>query len=118
MPKTKKLDDSSSSDSDSSGPRDRNPPPSKKSKSDSSAKSAGAGSSSKPKKSEDETWSLDARRMVKINEFRGKVFVDIREYYEQDGELKPGKKGISLSAAQYQKLKDIIPDVDEALKNH
>jgi len=56
--------------------------------------------------------------MVKINEFRGSVFVDIREYYDQDGEKKPTKKGISLSAGQYQKLKDLIPEIDEALKNH
>jgi len=118
MPKTKKLDDSSS-DSDSSGPRDKNPPPSKRSKTESSspAKSSGAGGS-KSKKSDDESWQLDKTRMVKINEFRGKIFVDIREYYEANGELKPGKKGISLSASQYQKLKEIIPEVDEALKNH
>jgi len=117
MPKTKKLEESSESDSDSSGPRDRNPPPSKKAKSDSSA-SKSSGSSGKSKKPEEESWSLDPKRMVKINEFRGKVFVDIREYYDADGELKPTKKGISLSASQYQKLKDLLPEIDEALKNH
>jgi len=118
MPKTKKLDDSSS-DSDSSGPRDRNPPPSKKVKSDtSSAKPSSGAGGSKSKQSEEESWPLDKTRMVKINEFKGRVFVDIREYYEANGELKPGKKGISLSASQYQKLKEILPEVDEALKNH
>jgi len=118
MPKTKKLDDSSS-DSDSSGPRDRNPPPSKKVKSESSpAKSSSGAGGSQAKKSDDESWSLDKTRMVKINEFKGRIFIDIREYYEANGELKPGKKGISLSASQYQKLKEILPEVDEALKNH
>jgi hypothetical protein len=28
-----------------------------------------------------------------LSEFRGKVMVGIREFYEADGELKPGKKG-------------------------
>lgn len=28
-----------------------------------------------------------------VSEFRGKVMVGIREFYEADGELKPGKKG-------------------------
>ena len=54
--------------------------------------------------------------MVKVREFRGKIYVDIREYYEADGEMKPGKKGISLTAQQYQKLKSLIPEIDEGLK--
>ncbi|KAJ8872189.1 hypothetical protein PR048_025791 [Dryococelus australis] len=60
-------------------------PPSKKTKSNTSA----------PKKQDDEepSWQLENKRYVKVREFRGRVFVDIREYYEADGELKPGKKG-------------------------
>jgi len=30
---------------------------------------------------------------VKVHEFKGKVYVDIREFYESDGELKPSRKG-------------------------
>jgi len=120
MPKTKIIDDSSS-DSDSSGPRDRNPPKKAKSEGTStSSKSSGAsGGGSKSKGSKDNTWPLDKNRSVTINEFRGKVLVDIREYYQdKDGDTKPGKRGISLSASQWQKLKEAIPEIDEALKNH
>lgn len=39
------------------------------------------------------TWLLENRRFVKVREFKGKVMVDIREYYDAGGELKPGKKG-------------------------
>lgn len=31
-------------------------------------------------------------RRVGISEFKGKVMVDVREYYEKDGEALPGKK--------------------------
>ena len=31
-------------------------------------------------------------RRVGISKFKGKVLVNIREYYENNGELKPGKK--------------------------
>jgi len=42
-----------------------------------------------------------------VREFKGKTYVDIREYYVDKNtmETRPGKKGISLNCEQYQKLK-------------
>lgn len=56
-------------------------------------------------------------KFAKVREFKGKLYVDIREYYNKDGDMLPGKKGISIAAADWQKLKDAIPEIDEALKN-
>lgn len=44
-------------------------------------------------------------RFATVSEFRGRVMVGIREYYDAGGELKPGKKGndtilTSVSPAQ------------------
>ncbi|XP_075216652.1 single stranded-binding protein c31A [Lycorma delicatula] len=103
MPKTKKAASSSDSDSDS-GPDDKNPPP-KKSKSGGRTDEGGV-----------PTWQLESRRFVKVREFKGKVMVDIREYYDADGELKPGKKGISLSASQWRKFLSYVNEIDEAVK--
>lgn len=107
------------SDSDSdSGPDDIEPPKKKvaaKSESKSGKSSSGPG----PKLEAGEVaFELEKSKFVKVREWRGSVFIDIREYYtdKNDGELKPGKKGISLTATQYQKFKDLIPDIDEALK--
>ncbi|XP_063238827.1 RNA polymerase II transcriptional coactivator [Bacillus rossius redtenbacheri] len=105
MPKDKKPKKSDSSSD--SGPDDKEPP-SKKPKSNASV--------SKKQDDEEPSWPLENKRFVKVREFRGKVFVDIREYYEADGEMKPGKKGISLSTSQWQKLKNIISEVDDAVK--
>jgi len=39
-------------------------------------------------------------RYVSVRDFKGKVLVDIREYWmNQDGEMKPGKKGAPSSSS-------------------
>jgi hypothetical protein len=35
---------------------------------------------------------LSAKRRVTVSEFKGSTFVNIREYYDADGEMRPGKK--------------------------
>lgn len=110
MPKISKKKQSSSSDSDS-GPDDRNaPPPSKKSKESgkSSGDADGDGATN---------WTLEGMRQVRINEFRGRKMVDIREHYEKDGKVLPGKKGISLSASQWKKLLAVADEVTRALES-
>lgn len=42
--------------------------------------------------------------------------MDIREYYERDGELHPGKKGISISIPEWQKLRDQFDEIEEEIK--
>jgi len=32
-------------------------------------------------------------RYATVSEFRGRKMVNIREYYDDDGEIKPGRKG-------------------------
>ena len=76
-------------------------------------------------------------RRVNVSEFKGKKLVNIREYYEKDGEMLPGKKvpnrpnltdltkqlgmlrdclqGISLNAEQFTELLKALPDIKKAL---
>ncbi|KAH8282588.1 hypothetical protein KR054_008584 [Drosophila jambulina] len=113
MPKIKKQQ-SSSSESDS-GPEDRNPPASKKAKetpaAEGSKKSAASGSGG------DGPWVLEKLRQVRINEFRGRKMIDIREHYEKDGQILPGKKGISLSIQQWKKLLEMAEEITRAVEN-
>lgn len=58
---------------------------------------------------------LEKQRQVRINEFRGRKLIDIREYYEKNGETLPGKKGISLSVDQWKKLLQYADEINKAL---
>lgn len=61
------------------------------------------------------TWVLQGKKLVKIREFKGKVYIDIREFYEKNGELLPGKKGISLTPEMWRKLLSLGDEINEAV---
>ena len=63
-------------------------------------------------------YQLSGMRFVSVSDFRGKPLVNIREYYESNGKLLPGKKGISLAIDQYEQLKKFISKLDEDLKKY
>ncbi|KAE8752078.1 hypothetical protein FOCC_FOCC001240 [Frankliniella occidentalis] len=105
--KTKSKREASSSDSDS-GPEDRGPAKKKPAPSKPAESKSGKGD-------EEPSWSLGNKKFVKVSEFKGTVYVSIREYYEKNGEMLPTKKGITLNAANYRELKSVLSEVDEAL---
>lgn len=47
----------------------------------------------------------------------GKVYVDIREFFEKDGQTLPTKKGISLTPDLWEKIKKYQHEIDEAIAN-
>jgi hypothetical protein len=52
--------------------------------------------------STDEQVELSGTRKAVISDYKkGELSVDVREWYEKDGELKPGAKGIMLSGAAF-----------------
>ena len=60
---------------------------------------------------------LDQRKRVTVHKFKGQLKVDIREYYDDKGEMKPGKKGLSLNLDNWNKLKEFMDKIDEAIDN-
>ncbi|CAH1116443.1 unnamed protein product [Phaedon cochleariae] len=109
MPKNKSRKEEDS-DSDS-GPDDK--VPAKKSKSNSKS------SKSESASTEENSWSLGKNRFVKLTEFKNKWYIDVREYYtNNDGDMKPGRKGIMLTMDQWQKFKDCIGEIDDAIKEN
>ncbi|XP_067288811.1 SUB1 regulator of transcription a [Pseudorasbora parva] len=124
MPKSKEVL-SSSSDSDSDSEVDTKAKrkkqatpekPSKKQKSGETSKVSSASKSSSSSKN-DNMFQIGKMRYVSVRDFKGKVLIDIREYWmDQEGEMKPGRKGISLNPEQWNQLKEQINEIDDAVK--
>ncbi|XP_072514552.1 SUB1 regulator of transcription a [Salminus brasiliensis] len=123
MPKSKEvLSSTSNSDSDSEADtkakrkRQATPEkPTKKQKSGESSKASSKSSSGSSKN--DNMFQIGKMRYVSVRDFKGKVLIDIREYWmDQEGEMKPGRKGISLNPEQWNQLKEQIDDIDEAVR--
>nr|XP_057926505.1 SUB1 regulator of transcription b isoform X2 [Doryrhamphus excisus] len=101
MPKTKEVVSSTSgSDSDSEvetkAKRKKSSTPEKTVKKPKSGESSKPGGSSKSgSNAEDNMFQIGRMRYVSVRDFKGKVLIDIREYWtNSDGDMKPGKKGL------------------------
>ncbi|KAK2911835.1 hypothetical protein QQF64_027689 [Cirrhinus molitorella] len=123
MPKSKEVLSSTSgseSDSDTETKAKRKKPsapekPTKKQKSGETSKPSGSAKSDK--NSDDNLFQIGKLRYVSVRDFKGKVLIDIREYWmDQAGEMKPGKKGISLNPEQWNQLKEQMSDIDDAIR--
>uniref|UniRef100_A0A0A9WCZ1 Activated RNA polymerase II transcriptional coactivator p15 n=1 Tax=Lygus hesperus TaxID=30085 RepID=A0A0A9WCZ1_LYGHE len=124
MPQKKKAQDDSDSDTSDVSlnsedgtkkqPAKKAKTEKKPSKTDSKAKS-----SSSSGNSDESVFQLGGNKQVTVREFRGKLYVDIREFYmdKNSAEMKPGKKGVALSVDMWRKLCDLKDEIDEAIKN-
>jgi len=51
-----------------------------------------------------------------VHVFKGQLLVDFRDYYaSRNGEPMPTKKGITFTPETWQRLKMMIPQIDDAL---
>ncbi|CCC67851.1 hypothetical protein NCAS_0A12930 [Naumovozyma castellii] len=66
----------------------------------------------------DAIFDLGKNKRVTVRQFRNINLIDIREYYldSSSGEMRPGKKGISLTEDLYDELLKHRLNIDEALR--
>uniref|UniRef100_A0A2K5CQ75 Activated RNA polymerase II transcriptional coactivator p15 n=1 Tax=Aotus nancymaae TaxID=37293 RepID=A0A2K5CQ75_AOTNA len=119
MPKSKELVSSSSSGSDSDSEVDKKLKRKKQVAPEKPVKKQKTGETSRALSSsrDDNMFQIGKMRYVSVRDFKGKVLIDIREYWmDPEGEMKPGRKGISLNPEQWSQLKEQISDIDDAVR--
>ena len=57
------------------------------------------------------------KKRVQIHKFKGKVLMDIREFYNKDDDWFPTKKGVSLNVEQFKKLRNYMDLIAEAFQH-
>ncbi|XP_024379708.1 RNA polymerase II transcriptional coactivator KIWI isoform X1 [Physcomitrium patens] len=60
---------------------------------------------------------LSRNRKVVVKKFKGKVFVDIREFFNKEGNELPGKKGISLPLDQWKMFQSHFTGIQELIQS-
>uniref|UniRef100_A0A2K6RCI3 Activated RNA polymerase II transcriptional coactivator p15 n=1 Tax=Rhinopithecus roxellana TaxID=61622 RepID=A0A2K6RCI3_RHIRO len=119
MPQSKELVSSSSSGSDSDSEVDKKLKRKKQVAPEKSIKKQKTGETSRALGSsrDDNKFQIGKVRYVSVRGFKGKVLMDIREYWmDPDGEMKPGRKEISLNPEQWSQLKEQISVIDDAVR--
>ncbi|XP_066551501.1 activated RNA polymerase II transcriptional coactivator p15 isoform X2 [Amia ocellicauda] len=79
-------------------------------------KKAGAGGGNQDGE-EENMIQIGKMRYVRVSLFKRRTFIDIREFYtDSSGSTKPGRKGISLTTEEWSQLKEIVPEIDAAIR--
>ncbi|PJF18077.1 hypothetical protein PSACC_02103 [Paramicrosporidium saccamoebae] len=60
-------------------------------------------------------FELTSRRRVTVRRWKTSTLIDIREFWGDDGDLKPGKKGISLTLDQWKQLLKWTPEIEASI---
>lgn len=58
---------------------------------------------------------LSSRRRVSVRKWKSSILIDLREFYDDHGTMKPGKKGISLTKDQWLTLVGLASAINEAV---
>jgi len=61
-------------------------------------------------------FALSAKRFCRVKTYKGKVYVDVREYFEDDEDKwSPSKKGLMITIKEWEKLKKHVQEIDKAI---
>ena len=58
---------------------------------------------------------LNKKKKLTIRQFKDMILIDLREFFEKDGQELPSKKGISLTEECWKTLKENFDNIDKAI---
>ncbi|KAF7185806.1 putative RNA polymerase II transcriptional coactivator [Pseudocercospora fuligena] len=61
-------------------------------------------------------WEISNKKRLTVSEFKKTTLINIREYYEKDGKMMPGK-GTALNTEQLNAVITLLPDLESVLKS-
>ena len=61
-------------------------------------------------------FTLGEKKKISVGRYKKQVLVNIREFYDKNGASLPTKKGCAFSVETWETLKDLIPDIDQVIK--
>lgn len=64
---------------------------------------------------QDRVWVLGTMKRLSLKRFNNNTYIDIRLFWFPKGILSPTKKGLCLRGNEWEKLKDTIADIDNAI---
>ncbi|EME81146.1 uncharacterized protein MYCFIDRAFT_89755 [Pseudocercospora fijiensis CIRAD86] len=61
-------------------------------------------------------WEISSRKRLTVSEYKKTTLINIRDYYEKDGKMLPGK-GTALSTEQLNAVITLLPELESVLKS-
>ncbi|CAD7974359.1 unnamed protein product [Amoebophrya sp. A120] len=73
-----------------------------------------------PAENENKVVELGNGKRASFSQYKNRVFINVREYYldSSTGEMKPGRKGLTLNKRDFEKLMEFFPDIDDWLETN
>lgn len=65
---------------------------------------------------DDAIKQIGSNIFIKVSEFQGKKFVDIRKYYQKDDDWGPTRKGIAMNPDAWKEFVANIADIDQKVQ--
>lgn len=66
---------------------------------------------------EESKIEIGSKRFVEVTMFKGHVYVNIREFYKDEGKLMPSRKGIALKVEEWRNFVELQGKIEDRIRD-